>query len=67
MPYLIFALLLGVPTAPDMVAFNFNFGFHYGQAITRSTPAEAPPFYLLIETGDKLLAENGDYIEKEHN
>ena len=67
MSYLIFAMLLGVPTAPDMVASNFNFGFHYGQSTTRSaTPPEEGAYYLTTPTGDYLTTPTGDRITRVH-
>jgi hypothetical protein len=52
---------------PVVVALNFsNFQLTLSPISKKKTVAEEPPYYLLLENGDRLLAENNDLIEREH-
>jgi len=68
MTSLILPLLLSRTLQGDVVALNsFDFIFRFGQPSHRTAVvAEDPPYYLLLENDDRLLAENDDLIEKEH-
>lgn len=49
----------------NRLMFGFGFDFNYRQ--NSNVVPEDPPYHLLTEDGDRILAENADLIEKEHS